>query len=75
MILSELYDVNSSVFDIWYCIKISKLNSKIYHCYFSCRGHINIISCCDISHDERKFATGSWDKTVNIWDIATGSYR
>ncbi|CAG2206880.1 WD repeat-containing protein 88-like [Mytilus edulis] len=39
------------------------------------QGHINIISCCDISHDERKFATGSWDKTVNIWDIATGSYR
>lgn len=39
------------------------------------QGHINIISCCDISYDERKFATGAWDKTVNIWDIATGSYR
>ncbi|WAR12065.1 WDR88-like protein [Mya arenaria] len=38
-------------------------------------GHINIISCCDITQDERRFATGSWDKTMCIWDIATGTYR
>jgi WD40 repeat protein len=39
------------------------------------RGHINIIADCDISFDERKFATASWDKTVKIWDVATGAYR
>ncbi|XP_033754028.1 WD repeat-containing protein 88-like [Pecten maximus] len=38
-------------------------------------GHINVISSCDVTFDERKFATGSWDKTVGIWDIATGGYR
>lgn len=39
------------------------------------RGHVNIIADCDISFDERKFATASWDKTVKIWDVATGAYR
>lgn len=39
------------------------------------QGHINIASCCDITRDERKFATAGWDKIVCIWDIATGNYR
>ena len=43
-------------------------------CCFS-RGHINIVSNCDITRDERKFATSSWDKNICVWDIATGTYR
>ncbi|XP_059140852.1 WD repeat-containing protein 88-like [Physella acuta] len=38
-------------------------------------GHTNIVSSCDISHDERNFATASWDKTILLWDVATGMYR
>lgn len=38
-------------------------------------GHINVIADCDITKDERKFATVAWDKNVCIWDIATGAYR
>lgn len=38
-------------------------------------GHINIIASCAMSPDERKFATASWDKTVKIWDVTTGTYR
>lgn len=38
-------------------------------------GHINVVSNCDITRDERKFASSSWDKSICIWDIATGSYR
>ncbi|XP_052230861.1 WD repeat-containing protein 88-like isoform X2 [Dreissena polymorpha] len=38
-------------------------------------GHINIVSCCDMTKDERRFATGAWDKNMCIWDIATGTYR
>lgn len=38
-------------------------------------GHINIVSSCHITKDERKFATASWDKNICIWDIATGQYR
>ncbi|XP_060599934.1 WD repeat-containing protein 88-like [Ruditapes philippinarum] len=39
------------------------------------QGHINIVSSCDITKDERKFASASWDKNICIWDIATGTYR
>ncbi|ESO98357.1 hypothetical protein LOTGIDRAFT_203725 [Lottia gigantea] len=38
-------------------------------------GHINVVSDCSMSGGERKFATTSWDKSVHIWDIATGMYR
>jgi WD40 repeat protein len=41
----------------------------------SVRGHENVISACTTTMDERKFATASWDKMINIWDIATGMYR
>ena len=37
--------------------------------------HKGVISNCAITADERRFATCSWDKTVQIWDIATGAYR
>ena len=33
------------------------------------------MSGCDITKDERKFATSSWDKHIYVWDIATGEYR
>ncbi|KAL4235037.1 WD repeat-containing protein 88 [Mactra antiquata] len=39
------------------------------------QGHINVVSGCDITRDERKFVTGGWDKNVCVWDIATGTYR
>ena len=39
------------------------------------RGHTNIVAGCSITHDERKFATASWDKSILIWDVATGMYR
>ena len=37
--------------------------------------HKGVVSNCSITSDERRFATCSWDKTVQIWDIATGMYR
>ena len=42
---------------------------------FLLRGHINVISSCCFSSDEHLLATGSWDKNIQIWDIATGVYR
>ncbi|RUS84992.1 hypothetical protein EGW08_007237 [Elysia chlorotica] len=38
-------------------------------------GHTNVISSCAITGDERKFATASWDKSIRLWDVATGMYR
>lgn len=37
--------------------------------------HESAISNCAFSPDERNFATCSWDKSVLVWDIATGMYR
>ena len=39
------------------------------------RGHSGIISNCALSEDQRALATCSWDKTIQIWDIAIGNYR
>ncbi|EDV21680.1 uncharacterized protein TRIADDRAFT_59927 [Trichoplax adhaerens] len=38
-------------------------------------GHKNIVSCCAFSNNGRMLCTGSWDKSLHLWDIATGSYR
>ncbi|KAL5021243.1 hypothetical protein ScPMuIL_000398 [Solemya velum] len=51
------------------------LDLKTWKCTIRLGHHINVISSCDVSFDERKFATVSWDKTVDLWDIATGGYR
>ncbi|MFM6925937.1 MAG: caspase family protein [Ferruginibacter sp.] len=36
------------------------------------RGHAEDVSKIAISSDNRLLASGSWDKTVKIWDIASG---
>ncbi|CAG5116079.1 unnamed protein product [Candidula unifasciata] len=38
-------------------------------------GHSNVVSDCSITENGQKFATASWDKTVQLWDVATGMYR
>ena len=34
-----------------------------------------VVSNHSCSLDERFLATTSWDKSINVWDIATGEYR
>ena len=45
----------------------------IFFTFYS--GHINMISSSDFSADERRLCTGSWDKTIKVWDLNAGSYR
>ena len=35
-------------------------------------GHANIVTSLAFSPDGRWLATGSWDKTIKIWDVQTG---
>ncbi|XP_039253122.1 small ribosomal subunit protein RACK1-like [Styela clava] len=37
--------------------------------------HLNIVSSCCFSEKERYLCTGSWDKTLRLYDISTGMYR
>ena len=54
--------------------KLHNVNmSSQYFTHFS--GHINMISSCDFSPDERWVCTGSWDKSILIWDVNAGTYR
>merc|ERR550534_50413 len=39
------------------------------------RGHTNMISSCDFSHDERWMCSVGWDKKFNLWDVKAGVYR
>lgn len=40
---------------------------------YTLKGHTNQINCVEVSPDNTKIATGSVDKTIKIWDLATGS--
>jgi WD40 repeat protein len=40
--------------------------------YRTLRGHNDIVYCVDCSPDGKTIASGSFDKTVKLWDIATG---
>ena len=40
-----------------------------------CSGHTNAVSCCAFSHSSHWLVTGSWDKTLRVHNIATGTYR
>lgn len=41
-------------------------------CHHSFREHKGIVSCIKLSADERSFVSGSWDKTIKIWDLNNG---
>ncbi len=36
------------------------------------KGHAHVVNSVAFSADGQRLASGSWDKTVKIWDIATG---
>ena len=38
-------------------------------------GHTNLVSCVCFSTDGRILASGSWDGTIKLWDVATGTLQ
>ena len=36
------------------------------------KGHTKLVTSVDIFSDNQKFASGSWDKTIKIWDMQGG---
>ncbi|CAG8529239.1 7308_t:CDS:10 [Diversispora eburnea] len=41
-------------------------------CHHVMRKHKSPVSILKITHDEKGFVSGSWDKTVLLWDLNTG---
>jgi transcriptional activator SPT8 len=39
------------------------------------KGHTSAVSVLTLAHDERSVLSGSWDKTINDWDLDTGHVK
>lgn len=38
-------------------------------------GHVDDVVAVAVSEDEKTAVSGSWDKTLKVWDLETGSER
>ena len=54
------------VVDLW---DVAGAGASLIH---QLRGHVNFVYAVAFSPDGRRLATGGWDKTIQIWDRATG---
>lgn len=39
------------------------------------KGHTNFVFCVNFNHKSNLLASGGFDETVRIWDVARGSFR
>ncbi|WXC53981.1 hypothetical protein QX201_013625 [Fusarium graminearum] len=44
-------------------------------CLLTLEGHSSSVSSVVFSHDSKKVASGSWDKTIRIWNAETGECK
>lgn len=51
---------------------ISLLTFLFFH---SSSAHTNVISSCCFTQNGRYMCTASWDRTLQLWDVQTGSFR
>ncbi|KAI3405425.2 SPT8 [Candida oxycetoniae] len=61
------------------CLYTMRYNEGAIHYYFNHgtkqnprRGHTDTVSVLRLNHEENKFISGSWDKTIREWDLNTG---
>lgn len=47
----------------------------MYYSYNTFSGHTNAVSGCSFSANDHYVCTSSWDKTIRVYDVSTGSYR
>ncbi len=57
--------------ELGYC-GIWDINDGRTVCTIKHGGHDSWIACVSFSPDGKKFVTGSWDRTVRVWDTETG---
>jgi WD40 repeat protein len=50
---------------------IAQLPSEWNACTYTLEGHSSGVSGVVFSHDGSRIASGSWDKTVRVWDVAS----
>jgi WD40 repeat protein len=49
------------------------MNSGWSACLQTLEGHSSFVMVAAFSHDSRKLASASWDKTIKVWDVSSGA--
>src|SRR4051794_7460144 len=65
---------------VWLCVAclgllLSPLSAREPKPRATFKGHTAAVTCVAASPDGKTLASGSWDKTVILWDVAAGKER
>ena len=66
---------NKKIIIIILVSRLGKRSSLVVCAILTFRDHVNVVSACAFSHNNHRVVTASWDKTLRVYDIATGTYR
>ncbi|KAK7515470.1 transcription factor SPT8 [Phyllosticta citriasiana] len=82
MILSSVYSLAVHHQALWLlsgtesgAINLQTVRHQEGHRITSLRKHTSAVSVLSLSQDEKSVLSGSWDKTINDWDLNTGQVK
>ena len=54
---------------------VSAISIPEWHCLYTFTDHTDAVSSLSLSRDGRWLVSGSWDQTLRLWDLSTGTLK